>query len=150
MYMRTLFLIGGRRPNPSPPPGSRSPSSSSSMLAFPSFRVSLHYGSPPALRGGILQPPPPLVEIPPATVTAPPVAHSGIRAAKSDLEYGLREYMILQKRRYRTDDVAIEARLRAQAANLVSDLDSLRNEVAAVVRTAESQRWRRWIAGTAV
>jgi hypothetical protein len=57
--------------------------------------------------------------------------------------------MILQKRRYKMDGVAVESRLREQAATIVSDLDSLRSEISAVVKTAESRRWRRWIAGTA-
>lgn len=91
----------------------------------------------------------PFQQFPGPPTSSLPVAHGGIRATKSDLEYGLREYMILQKRRYKTDDVAVENRLRAQAATLVSDLDSLRSEITAVVKTAESRRWRRWIAGTA-
>lgn len=73
-----------------------------------------------------------------------------IRAAKTGLEFGLREYMKLQEQRYRTGDVAIDDQLRAQAANLVSNIRFLRNEVSAIVSSAESHRWRRLISGVAV
>lgn len=111
--------------------------------------------------------PPPMAEIPPAPMTASPAgptirqmsnlpvgsssfAVGDIRAAKTGLEFGLREYMKLQEQRYRTGDVAIDDQLRAQAANLVSNIRFLRNEVSAIVSSAESHRWRRLISGVAV
>lgn len=77
-----------------------------------------------------------------------PLAEQDIRDRRSNLEFGLQEYLGLQKRRYRTDEVGIEERLRVQAAHVLSDLQTLRNDISAIVKTAESHRWRRWITGT--
>ncbi|OIW32784.1 hypothetical protein CONLIGDRAFT_630401 [Coniochaeta ligniaria NRRL 30616] len=84
------------------------------------------------------------------TYTTLPLAKQDIRDRRSSVEFALREYMSLQRRRYRTDEVGIEERLRVQAAHVLTDLQTLRNDTSAMVKTAESHRWRRWITGTVV
>ncbi len=73
-----------------------------------------------------------------------------MRAVKSAAEFSLREYMTMQRRRYRADEVGIEERLHSQANTVMRDLDDVRAHVDAVVRAAESHRWRRWIVGGVV
>jgi hypothetical protein len=84
------------------------------------------------------------------TFTSLPLAKQDIRDRRSSVEFGLYEYLSLQKRRYRTDEVGIDGRLLVQAAHVLSDLHALRNDVTAMVKTAESHRWRRWITGSIV
>ena len=76
-----------------------------------------------------------------------PLAKQDIKDRRSGVEYGLHEYMSLQRRRYRTDEVGIDERLRVQAAHVLTDLGTLREEVYAMAKIAESHRWRRWITG---
>ncbi|KAJ9142808.1 hypothetical protein NKR19_g7112 [Coniochaeta hoffmannii] len=79
-----------------------------------------------------------------------PLAEQDIRDRRSSVEFGLQEYLSLQRRRYRTDEVGIDERLRVQAAHVLSDLQTLRDHVATMIKIAESHRWRRWITGTVV
>jgi hypothetical protein len=78
--------------------------------------------------------------------TSPPIKQ-GIKNSKATAEFALREYISLQRRRYLTDEVRIEERLRVQAAHVLDDLRSLRRDVADIVKAAETHRWRRWFAG---
>lgn len=74
----------------------------------------------------------------------------GVGAARSAVEAGLRELRALQLERRRggpNADARGDERLRAQAADVLDDLRALREEVAYVVRGAESHRWRRWLFG---
>lgn len=91
-----------------------------------------------------------LAPLAPAAPLALPVDGLDIRERKSNVEFGLREYLSLQNRRFRTDEVGVEERLRVQAGALASELRTLRRAVSALAKTAESRRWRRWITGTIV
>lgn len=73
----------------------------------------------------------------------------GIGAARSGVEAGLVELRSLQleRRRGGPNDIHGDERLRAQSADVLDDLRALREEVAYVVRAAESHRWRRWLFG---
>ncbi|KAB5540288.1 hypothetical protein GE09DRAFT_1225742 [Coniochaeta sp. 2T2.1] len=79
-----------------------------------------------------------------------PLAKQDIRDRRPSVEYRLQEYMSLQRRRYRTDEVGIDERLRVQAAHVLTDLGRLREEVYTMAKAAESHRWRRWITGAVV
>ncbi|KAH9889605.1 hypothetical protein F4778DRAFT_383932 [Xylariomycetidae sp. FL2044] len=79
-------------------------------------------------------------------VETSPFAGTDIRTMRLACEFSLREYITLSnKRRY--DDPATEDRIRAQSGIAVSDLQTLRREVGALVKEAEAHRWRRWILG---
>ncbi|KAI1497846.1 hypothetical protein F5X99DRAFT_395360 [Biscogniauxia marginata] len=96
----------------------------------------------------------------PAAVTPPdarlegsvatPFANAGtetdLRSTKAACESSLREYAALQNRR-RYYDSGEDGRLRAQHDLVLGDLYNLRREVSTLVKTAESNRWRRWILG---
>lgn len=120
---------------------------------------SISYAPPPIAAVPSGAPPIPVGPVPapylPAQSSGPtfaplPLAEQDIRDRRSSLEFGLQEYISLQRRRYRTDEVGIEERLRVQAAHVLSDLQTLRNDILAMVKTAESHRWRRWITGTVI
>jgi hypothetical protein len=83
---------------------------------------------------------------PAALAPLPPTKH-GIKESKATAEFALRDYISLQRRRYQTNEVGIDERLRAQAAHVLADLGSLRRDVADMVKAAETHRWRRWFAG---
>ena len=88
-----------------------------------------------------------------ATVQPLPLATAAkpnLGEVKTATEFALREYMSLQRRRYRTDEPGADERLRIQAATVLGDLRALRHEVSDVVRSAESHRWRRFIIGSAL
>ncbi len=70
----------------------------------------------------------------------------GLRDAKSTVEFGLREYMTLQRRR-RADEAGTEDKLRIQAGAVLSDLRVLRRSLSDMTKAAESHRWRRWLVG---
>ncbi|KAI0596787.1 hypothetical protein F4775DRAFT_278664 [Biscogniauxia sp. FL1348] len=80
------------------------------------------------------------------TGTAPP---TDLRTTKAACEYSLREYAALQNRRRYYDD-GDDSRLRAQQDLVLGDLHNLRREVSALVKEAESDRWRHWILGGVV
>jgi hypothetical protein len=71
----------------------------------------------------------------------------GIKNSRATAEFALREYISLQRRRYQTNEVGIDERLRVQAVHVLDDLGSLRRDVADMVKGAETHRWRRWFAG---
>jgi hypothetical protein len=83
-------------------------------------------------------------------LTPSPPSKQGIKESKSTAEFALREYMSLQRLRYRTEEVGIDERLRVQAAHVLDDLRSLRRDVADMVKAAEAHRWRRWFTGSIV
>lgn len=90
---------------------------------------------------------------PAATTTALPLATSSkpnLKHSQTTTERALREYMSLQRSRYRKNEVGIEERLRTQASTVLGDLRTLRQEVGDMVKAAESHRWRRWIVGGAI
>ncbi len=91
----------------------------------------------------------PLPALPDAALTSGGEPTSA-RAVKSAAEFSLREYMALQRRRYRTDEAGMENRLRAQARIAVRDLQDVRGHVADIIRAAEGHRWRRWLLGGVV
>lgn len=122
-----------------------------SMSYAPPPTAAVPSGAPPLPVGPVPAPAPFLpTQSTGPTFTSSSLAKMDIRDRRSSVEFGMREYLSLQKRRYRTDEVGIEERLRVQAAHLLSDLRTLRNDVSATIKTAESHRWRRWITGTVV
>lgn len=77
-----------------------------------------------------------------------PFAGTNIQTIKSACEISLGDYIELQKRQQRRyDDPKVQDLLRAQYGYVVSDLQTLRREVAVLVKEAESHRWRKWLLG---
>ncbi|KAK3324509.1 hypothetical protein B0T19DRAFT_231569 [Cercophora scortea] len=74
----------------------------------------------------------------------------GLRDSKATTVFALREYMSMQRRRRMKEEVGIEERLRIQASTVLGDLRELREDVAALVKDAESHRWRRFLLGGAI
>lgn len=104
-------------------------------------------GAAPLPVGPVPAPYPPPQTSGPA-FTPLPLAKQDVRDRRSSVESGLNEYLSLQRRRYGTDEVGIDERLRVQASHVLSGLQALRNDVIAIGKAAESHRWRRWITGT--
>jgi hypothetical protein len=126
----------GPSPSFAPAPGSFPPPPPPEVSSFP----------PPPLQSqpqvSFPPPPEPGLEQPLATSH-----HDGdIRTIKSACESSLREYYTLQTRG-RYDDPAGEDRLRIQRGVALGDLRALREEMAVVIKEAESHRWRRWVFG---
>ncbi|KAI0482036.1 hypothetical protein GGR56DRAFT_166225 [Xylariaceae sp. FL0804] len=96
-------------------------------------------------------PPDPRLDGPATTAAAvsTPFAGTDIRSMKTAAEFSLREYMTLQQRRQPGDPVG-EERVRRQAGIVLSDLQTLRGEVAVLVKRAEAHRWRKWLVGGVV
>jgi len=86
-----------------------------------------------------------MTPLPLATATKP-----NLKDTKVATEFALREYMNLQRSRFRKGEVGIEERLRIQASTVLGDLRSLRQEVGDMVKAAEKHRWRRFIIGGAM
>ncbi|KAK0621677.1 hypothetical protein B0T17DRAFT_509005 [Bombardia bombarda] len=136
--------------NPSyrpPPPPSGLSYPGESYIA-PPLNPSSSYPRPP--NGAVVtsteqMPGPTMTPFPLATTTKP-----GLRDSRTTTESALREYMSLQRRRLRKEEAGIDERLRIQASTVLGDLRILRDEVAELVRDAESHRWRRFILGGAI
>ncbi|KAF4464328.1 sodium glutamate symporter [Fusarium albosuccineum] len=87
----------------------------------------------------------------------PAVAPADLRelqALRTNCQFGLREYLSLQRQR-RSGDSALSAyeldtRIRAQSNVILSDLRILHGEVRGIAKEAENHRWRRWIIGGAI
>ena len=125
------------------------PSSSSYQQPYPNPTTS-SYPPPPTSIG----PGPSSFSVLPEQIPGPALTQSPQQIAKRDLkatrsgaEFALREYLSLQRRRYRTDEPRIEDRIRLQAAAAVGELRTLRKEISAVVKAAENHRWRKWLLG---
>ncbi|KND91575.1 putative methyltransferase-like protein C27D7.08c [Tolypocladium ophioglossoides CBS 100239] len=96
-----------------------------------------------------------MVDVPrPMAQTMTPVAPTGpidIRNVKASCQFGLREYLSLQRKRQRfdasTSTFDLESRLRAQANVVLGDLRTLQSEIRSLAKAAESHRWRRWLFG---
>ena len=73
------------------------------------------------------------------------IATRDLKATRSGAEFALREYLTLQRRRYRTDEPGIEERIRLQAVTAISELRTLRKEISVVAKAAENHRWRKWL-----
>lgn len=135
-----------------PPPPGATPSypSQSSGLTFtgppppasqaPSYAAPLMTEQMPGPAIG-----PSLTPLPLATATKP-----SLKDTKLATEHSLREYMTMQRNRYRKDTLGMEERLRIQASTVLGDLRTLRQEVGDMVKSAESHRWRRFIIGGAL
>ncbi|KAM7191084.1 hypothetical protein V8F33_009092 [Rhypophila sp. PSN 637] len=74
----------------------------------------------------------------------------GIKHSLASAESNLREYMSMLRRRQSKGEVGIEDRLRNQASTVLGDLHNLRQEIADLVKNAESHRWRRFLVGGAI
>ncbi|KAF5666333.1 sodium glutamate symporter [Fusarium heterosporum] len=77
-----------------------------------------------------------------------------LQALRTNCQFGLREYMSLQRQR-RSGDSAVsayelETRIRHQTTMVLSDLRILQGEVRSIAKEAENHRWRRWIIGGAI
>ncbi|PKS05962.1 hypothetical protein jhhlp_007795 [Lomentospora prolificans] len=78
-----------------------------------------------------------------------------IVTARSNSQYGLKEFVELVKRRQNappgsTISSDIDAKIRASGGLLLKDLKGLRLELREVARNKESHRWRRWLVGGAM
>ncbi|KAK0620452.1 hypothetical protein B0T14DRAFT_409099, partial [Immersiella caudata] len=113
-------------------------------------------GPPPPASQAPSFPPPPLAvveQMPGPSMTPLPLATTikpTLKDTKAATAFALREYMNLQRARYRKEEVGIEERLRIQASTVLGDLRSLRQEVGDMVKSAEKHRWRRFIIGGAI
>ncbi|KAK0643910.1 hypothetical protein B0T16DRAFT_416845 [Cercophora newfieldiana] len=113
-------------------------------------------GPPPPASQAPSYPPPPMTvleQMPGPSMTPLPLATAikpTLKDTKVATEFSLREYMNLQRSRYRKEEVGIEERLRIQASTVLGDLRSLRQEVGDMVKSAEKHRWRRFIIGGAL
>ncbi|KAM7210233.1 hypothetical protein V8F06_014385 [Rhypophila decipiens] len=74
----------------------------------------------------------------------------GIKHSLASAESNLREYMSMLRRRQSKGEVGIEDRLRNQASTVLGELHNLRQEIADLVKNAESHRWRRFLVGGAI
>ncbi|KPM37623.1 hypothetical protein AK830_g8937 [Neonectria ditissima] len=90
----------------------------------------------------------------PSTQVEPTVVLNSLRdlqAHKTNCQFGLREYLSLQRRRQTGDSAMspyeLDSRIREQAYILVGDLRILQGEVRGLAKVAENHRWRRWIIG---
>ncbi|PNY27442.1 Uncharacterized protein TCAP_02632 [Tolypocladium capitatum] len=86
-----------------------------------------------------------------------PMAPTGpidIRNVKTSCQFGLREYLSLQRKRQRfdasTSTVDLESRIGAQANVVLGDLRTLQSEIRRLAKAAEDHRWRRWLFGGAI
>ncbi|KAF7545999.1 hypothetical protein G7Z17_g8743 [Cylindrodendrum hubeiense] len=122
------------------------------LPARPESQTPNHQGKPADNMGGSM------TEVPrPNTQMASTFAPTSLRelqALKTNCQFGLREYLSLQRRR-QTGDSAMSAyeldtRIRAQAGTVLSDLRVLQGEVRDIAKEAENHRWRRWIIGGAI
>lgn len=86
-----------------------------------------------------------------ATATSHPLSLTakevGIKHTRSSTEFALREYMSMQRRRQSKTEAGIDERLRNQASTVLGDLHNLKQEVADLLKNAESHRWRRFLIG---
>lgn len=73
------------------------------------------------------------------------MASRDLKATRSGAEFALREYLTLQRRRYRTDEPGVEERIHRQAITAIGELRTLRKEIAVVAKAAENHRWRKWL-----
>lgn len=94
---------------------------------------------------------------PPVSTMTAPNKQRDLPTLKSHCQYGLREYMTLQRQRRRVDGAGtststldLENRLKTQQGVIISDLMFLHGEVRTMVKAAEGNRWRRWIIGGAM
>lgn len=156
------------RPIPSPSLGQRGPVSASapsigmtpsqipdhpsSMMDVPrpsnGYRGST-YGDGVGVGGGAV------TSGPTQSMMGAPNQQRDVKTLKSHCQYGLREYMSLQRKRQRIDGSStstldLENRLRTQQGTVISDLMFLHSEVRSIVKAAEGNRWRRWIVGGAM
>lgn len=118
-------------------------------MAAPSHRPAAippaHFSAPPV--GSVAGPPSRQTALDPVLAPAP-LARGDIRAARSGLEFKLQEHMNLQQKRYRTNEVGTEERVRVQAAAIISDIRLLRQDISVIIRESEARRWRRLVAST--
>ncbi|KAM0425151.1 hypothetical protein ACHAPT_009712 [Fusarium lateritium] len=83
-----------------------------------------------------------------------PTSLRELQALKTNCQFGLREYLSLQRQR-RSGDSAMSAyeldtRIRNHTTVILSDLRILQSEVRGIGKEAENHRWRRWIIGGAI
>lgn len=73
-----------------------------------------------------------------------------IRNVKASCQFGLREYLELQRRRQHSAGAStsgLEPRIMAQANVVLGDLRTLQSEIRGLAKAAENHRWRRWLFG---
>ncbi|GAW23406.1 hypothetical protein ANO14919_129650 [Xylariales sp. No.14919] len=80
---------------------------------------------------------------PPPVVAEQPFVGTDLKTMRTAAEMSLREYASLQKQGAGPG----RERLRAQGGLAASDLRALRSEVAIVLKTAQANRWRKWLLG---
>ncbi|KAK3934840.1 hypothetical protein QBC46DRAFT_398840 [Diplogelasinospora grovesii] len=136
-----------------PPPGAPGQAAGSTVSFAPPPNGTHSFPPPPNSQGPLEQMSGPAA----MSTTSLPVSTTTTNSGKRDLqdsksttEFALREYMSMQRRRYKTDEVGIEERLRIQASTVLGDLRALRKDVSELVKDAESHRWRRFIFGGAI
>lgn len=142
-----------------PPQGQYPPQSPYPQIGDPSAApgadpgIALHLGPEsqiPDHPGSVLNTPNvprPTQVLSPQAISAP----ADLRALKTTCQFGLREYLSLQRKRQRfdasTSTIDLESRIRAQAGVVLGDLRTLQSEVRGLVKAAENHRWRRWVIG---
>ncbi|KAF4966863.1 hypothetical protein FZEAL_10602 [Fusarium zealandicum] len=86
--------------------------------------------------------------------TMAPTTLQDLQALKTNCQFGLREFLSLQRQRRSGDSPMsaydLDTRIRTQSTVILSDLRTLQSEVRGIGKEAESHRWRRWIIGGAI
>lgn len=136
-----------------PPPATMNPQAPNGIPLYPpppNTQPQAGYQKPPSVEQ--MAGPAAATALSTAPVMPLSVTHKdlGIKYTLSSTESSLREYMLMLRRRHSKDAVGIEERLRNQAATVLGDLHNLRQEVADLVKNAESHRWRRFLVGGAM
>lgn len=76
-----------------------------------------------------------------------------VKALKTNCQYNLGEYLTLTRQRSRYDPSTVsdlDGRIRMQAGVVLGDLRTLQGEIRDIIKSAEGNRWRRWIIGGAM
>lgn len=95
------------------------------------------------------------VSRPPQTLTPlAPAVPGDLRSLRTNCQFGLREYLSLQRKRQRydasTSTIDLESRIRSQASVVLGELRTLQSEVRNLAKAAENHRWRKWFVGGAM
>ena len=131
------------------------PIASPSNIGYPPARPGSGFALQLGPESQIADHPGSMVDVPRSmTQTMASVAPTGpidVRNVKASCQFGLREYLTLQRERQRFDARTpafdLERRISAQASAVLNDLRTLQSEVRSLAKAAEKHRWRRWLFG---
>ncbi|KAM5354243.1 hypothetical protein ACJ41O_000893 [Fusarium nematophilum] len=135
---------------PQPGPSTNLPIRPASESYLPDHAGAMVNSTKPS--GGTQMAPPAIA--PTMAPTAAPTTLRDLQTLKTNCQFGLREYLSLQRQRRSGDSgmstYELDTRIRAQSNVILSDLRILQGEVRGIGKEAENHRWRRWIIGGAI